>query len=268
MAAIDSNSDAVDGEVSQEETVAGTSRRAGDAETEIVPPPTQAAPELAWSAEDETTEIRHRSWRTAWSRATIFVVIGVVIACAVGITGWTLLHRHAASSQAAAGVRVSRAPQPALPPSAVLPPQPVLDGTYEIFRDVARTTYQGNAPAPRRAGILLSWWAFRSTCTPAGCTAKGVKVDDTNHSIPSAIRLEDTLRYDDGQWSEVPMLLPGETEGWCNAVASRWQLRPQPDGVLVGTETLTITADCPAKGNTTITPITATRTGPVPSGVL
>lgn len=252
-----------------DETVAGTAPGAGDAETEIVPPPTQAAPELAWSAEDETTEIRDRSWRSAWSRAAAFVVVGVLIACAVGVTTWLLLRaNHPAKPAVAASAAASTAPQAALPPSTTAPPQPVLDGAYEIVRDVAHATYQGNAPAPKRAGILLSWWAFRSSCTPAACTASGVKLDDINHSIPSAIHIDDTLRYADAQWSEVPVLLPGEVPGWCNAVASQWQLRPQPDGTLVGTETLTITANCPAKGNTTITPITATRIGPVPAGLL
>lgn len=252
-----------------DETAAGTTPGAGDAETELVPPPTTEAPELAWSLAGEIAEIQRRSWPSVWGRAAIFVAIGVVIACVIGVTGWAMLRANRpATSATAAGAPASSGVMAALPPSTATVARPVLEGAYEIVRDVAHATYQGNAPAPKRAGILLSWWAFRSSCTPAACTASGVKLDDINHSIPSAIHIDDKLRYADGQWSELPVLLPGEVPGWCNGVASQWELRPQPDGTLVGTETLTITADCPAKGNVTITPITATRIGPVPAGLL
>lgn len=62
-----------------DETIAGTSHGAAADETEILPDPTEAAPELAWSHEEPATEMLSRPWRSAW------VIAGVGVACAVVI---------------------------------------------------------------------------------------------------------------------------------------------------------------------------------------
>ncbi len=65
----------------------------GDATT-FVPPPTQAAPGLAWSAEDSTQEIQRQSWRLTWGRAAVFLAIGAVVAIVIGFAGWALIRMH------------------------------------------------------------------------------------------------------------------------------------------------------------------------------
>ena len=80
----------MDGDASLDETVAGTSPSAGDAETDIVPPATQPAPEQAWSREGPETEpapLRQQSWGNAWTVAAAVVICGIVVAVAIGFAG-------------------------------------------------------------------------------------------------------------------------------------------------------------------------------------
>jgi hypothetical protein len=73
-------------------TAAGTSHGAGEAETEFVPPATEAAPGHAWSVEEPVTEALSRPWRSAWVIAGIGVLCAVVVAFA--IFGIFALVRH------------------------------------------------------------------------------------------------------------------------------------------------------------------------------
>lgn len=99
------------------ETVAGTSGGAGAAETEIVPPITQAAPGHAWSQEELETEAITQPWSQAWSRAAVFLLCGVLLAAVTGVAVWasTLPDRTpptAPSTPTAAPSTASAAPTP------------------------------------------------------------------------------------------------------------------------------------------------------------
>lgn len=65
-----------------------------DDATTFVPPPTQAAPSLAWSSEAETDEIHRQSWGLTWSRAAVLLACTSVVALAVGFGGWALMRMH------------------------------------------------------------------------------------------------------------------------------------------------------------------------------
>jgi hypothetical protein len=94
----------------------------GDATT-FVPPPTQVAPEMAWSAEDETEEIRLQSWRLTWRRAAVFGGVGAVIALAVGFGGgWALVQMHAKEANRRPPVSTNVAPTPASKATDPAPP--------------------------------------------------------------------------------------------------------------------------------------------------
>lgn len=93
-----------------EEAVAGS----GSDETTIVPPPTQAAPEMAWSTEDETEEIELQSWRLTWGRAAVVGGFGLVIASAVGFGGgWALVRMHTGDANRQPPVSTNAEPTPA-----------------------------------------------------------------------------------------------------------------------------------------------------------
>jgi serine/threonine-protein kinase len=155
--------------------------------------------------------------------------------------------------------------------STVTPPflakGPTLDGAYQLTFNFADATYRGGGTAPKRTGIRTIWWALRSSCTPVGCTASAVKLDDTDHSVRSAKNTTDTFTYTDGKWVDAPISSPDTVAPGSTDDANQWTLTPQPDGTLAGVETITLEGSCGSAGNTTITPFTATRIGPVPEGV-
>ncbi|HKI42032.1 MAG TPA: hypothetical protein VKA66_17055 [Mycobacterium sp.] len=62
--------------------------------TTIVPPLTEAAPDLAWSAEDKTEEIQRQSWRLTWGHAAVLLACTGVVALAIGFAGWALVRMH------------------------------------------------------------------------------------------------------------------------------------------------------------------------------
>jgi hypothetical protein len=76
------------------ETAAGTSYGAGDAKTEFVPPPTEAARELAWSAEEPATQPLRQSWGLTWGRAAALLACTGVVTLAVVFGGWALVRMH------------------------------------------------------------------------------------------------------------------------------------------------------------------------------
>ncbi len=75
------------------------------------------------------------------------------------------------------------------------------------------------------------WRAFRSTCTPTGCTATSIALDDKNHQIaytpPST-----------GQW--MCEVVDGEYVPGEQTVLDTSSLKPQPDGNLRGLLTMTV----------------------------
>ncbi|WP_407687580.1 DUF732 domain-containing protein [Mycobacterium sp. HUMS_1102779] len=66
-----------------------------DGATAVVPPSTQAAPELAWSLDDgEAMPVERHSWRMAWAQAAVFAALGALCAFAIGAVGWVLVRGH------------------------------------------------------------------------------------------------------------------------------------------------------------------------------
>jgi hypothetical protein len=81
-----SNDDNVDG--------APTSAGLGPSDETTVVPPAAAAPELAWSHEEPTTEPLRQSWRLTWGRAGVLLACTGVVALAIGFAGWAMVRMH------------------------------------------------------------------------------------------------------------------------------------------------------------------------------
>lgn len=236
-----------DDESTEQSTVAGEN----DATT-IVPPPTQAAPELAWSAADDESESTPRPWRSVWAVAGVGVLCAVVTAVAIAAFGM-------------GGTTKGTAPR-ALAPSA---PPPSLDGTYRITSYPARAIFHGDAPpaAPDNTPVT-SWWGFRSACFVDGCVALGTQLEDADHQRADGDHHQLTLDFIDGAWHqavprtyEVPCDDPSRSETGATSLV----LAPRPDGTLEGTLTNTVTTnDCGHVGNEVQLPATATREGAAP----
>jgi serine/threonine protein kinase, bacterial len=163
---------------------------------------------------------------------------------------------------------------PATSTSAPTVAGPVLDGTFRVDFDYTKQTYNGGPitnPPPNNS----LRWAFHSICTSAGCVATGAALNDENHQGVAA-SATDVLRFTDGHWQDTPYLRPpaqcaGPTNGAItDTVTSSWSFEPQPDGTLRGVQIVTtVTNECGGtKGTVRRTPISATRTGDVPPGVI
>jgi serine/threonine protein kinase, bacterial len=134
------------------------------------------------------------------------------------------------------------------------------------------------APAPAPDSNSNTWWAFRSACTSAGCTATGTKLDFTNHSVADKSGGTVELHYIDGQWLSTPnresqhyeqcAVDNGKRVPGSDTEAYVWTWRPQPDGSLRGVWTNTVlTNECYLQGSVKQAPVTVSRTGDAPGGV-
>lgn len=230
-------------------------------ETEVVPPVTEAAPELAWSQENEYPD-GPPSWTKAWLIAAAILVPLAVVAAVIAVPRW-VSHRD---SSTPSNARANPSASEAAASTAQLPP--ALDGTYHIEEYPAATTYRSNeAPPVADNSIIHSWWAFRSTCMPGGCAAYGIKLDKDDHQRADASNSTDYLTFATGAWRdatpEVKHRDCGDSKS--ETISYAWVFEPQPDGTLRGTDTRTITSDgCGFLGNTAIVPLTMTRVGDAP----
>ncbi|MGO9927466.1 MAG: DUF732 domain-containing protein [Mycobacterium sp.] len=62
-------------------------------ETTVVPPPAEAAADLAWSLDnvDDTVAVERQSWGLAWGHAAVVLSIAAVVAFVIAIVGWTIM---------------------------------------------------------------------------------------------------------------------------------------------------------------------------------
>lgn len=236
---------------------------AGGAQTAAIddmPTTAAAGVELAWSREDEETiavEAPQRSWGSVWAAVA---VLGLLVTVAIAAS-WHVLRGRPAPT--------TTAPRPPAAATAAPRAPVLLDGTYRLDYLTGETTYRGHSlPPQRRAPAKTSWWAFRSSCSGAGCTAIGVRLDDVNHDAARIPSMTDTLNFIDGQWRDATPAA-GHDENPCpGAYTDQWSFLPLADGGLRGTEMLTIVTDeCGAKGNVTETPIAVTRVGAAPAAL-
>jgi hypothetical protein len=101
------------------ETAVGPSPRAGDAETELVPPATAAAPEHAWSNEEPVTEVLPRQWRSVWTIAGAGLLCAIIVAFVIfGVVAMVRQNHGVASTNPTTPTRSASVPAaPASPPA-------------------------------------------------------------------------------------------------------------------------------------------------------
>jgi serine/threonine protein kinase, bacterial len=152
-------------------------------------------------------------------------------------------------------------------------PGPLLDGTYRV--DTAYS--QGTSDGQRLPGgtEVTRWYAFRSTCTAAGCTAAATQLGNDGHTGAMPNGATATLRFAGGRWETI---VPIAGSVACKAnpevavkITTSWSFAPQNDGTLAGTKVYTElragTGPCTGTGRTATYPITLVRVGTVPTGV-
>lgn len=149
----------------------------------------------------------------------------------------------------------------------------VLDGGYRLDLDRSQQTYNGT-PDPQPPDFT-SWWAFRSSCTPSGCIASGVMLDDGTHQTVKAAAGSNSMVLDlsGDTWQSRPETLEFPCTGLNGATAGEtttqvMSLQPQGQTSLRGTMTLTVqTNECGQIGGNIVIPAAAVRVSDVPPGV-
>lgn len=184
---------------------------------------------------------------------------------------------------------------------AATPPAAVLDGTYQLAYNYNLQTLNGALaprpdpasaspaadgkppstppePDPSIASPDLTWWAFRSQCTPDECVAAGAKLDAADHTVADKSGATITLRFIDDRWQSEAShervqyaecsVENGKRPPGADTEKTVWTWHPQPDGTLRGIYTNTVlTNECGLQGSVKQVPVTVTRTDDVPIGV-
>ncbi len=170
---------------------------------------------------------------------------------------------------------------PARPPAAApghAAPMPApgqeLNGSYQVDVNREQQTYNDN-PDPQPPNVS-TWWAFHSRCTPTGCVAAGIMLDNNNHLAASAQGGDRPLVLDfrDGGWQSRPETVLFPCLGPTGAPAKQTttqvlSLQPTGNGPLHGVMTVSVESDeCGQKGAQIVIPATAGRIGAVPPDVI
>jgi serine/threonine protein kinase, bacterial len=151
------------------------------------------------------------------------------------------------------------------------PPLVVLDGGYRLDLDREKQTYN-QTPDPQPPNVT-TWWAFRSSCTPAGCFATAVVLDDANHQTPNPATglVVFDLRADAWQSRPETAKFPCRAKDGTAAMETITQslsLQPQSQSSLRGTMTVTVqTNECGQIGGRIVIPAVAARVSDLPPGV-
>ena len=165
--------------------------------------------------------------------------------------------------------------------SAVADPAAVFDGTYRFDFNPTNNTVMGSPNPPSKdhpdSNPTTAWRAFRSTCTPAGCTATETKLDDATHAkMPLSTH---QWRFTNGRWEMLPVrdrqtverckVSEDKTVDGDETVSYTISLEPQPNGSLRGLSTATvISSECGEEGSVEQFPFIAVRVADVASGVV
>jgi serine/threonine-protein kinase len=185
---------------------------------------------------------------------------GVVVGCSSG---------SSTSSEESSG-----SPWAAREASVPASPGPLLDGSYRIDTKYSQGTSEGSR-LPGGTDVAR-WYAFRSACTPAGCTAAATQLDNNGHTEAMPNGATATLRFADARWQTIA---PIDGTVACTAnpelrvkIATTLSFAPQSDGTLAGTKTYTEVKGgagaCAGTGRTAKYPIMLDREGVVPTGVV
>jgi serine/threonine protein kinase, bacterial len=208
-------------------------------------------------------------------RVIALTCVAVLMAVALLAAGIVIGRGTQTKAPQAGGTATSApsAPAAAVAPTSATPSAPVpLDGTYRVEVQRSKQTFN-YIPDPQPPDVT-TWWAFRSSCTPPGCTAAGGTLlddDDRTRARPNESHL--VLHFGEGQWlsDAEPVQFPcvgGNGSAHTQSTTQVLALRPQPHDNFVGELTVSVqTNECGQRGAVIRVPTVASRTGAVAPGV-
>jgi serine/threonine protein kinase, bacterial len=233
---------------------------------------TQLEPVTVAESPATAPAMRRRAW---------VVGLGTVAGAALGVgllTVGIMIGRKndAAAIQLATPTSAIQASAPAAAPTTsarnVPGPGEALDGSYRFDVNRAQQTYN-DTPDPQPPNVS-TWWAFHTTCIPAGCVANGILLDDTDHQKMSTKAGDKLLILDfrDGAWQSRPETVLFACVGPNGTAAKQTTTQAislqQAHGALRGAMTITVESnECAQQGAAIRIPAVAARIGDVPPGI-
>jgi serine/threonine protein kinase, bacterial len=227
------------------------------------------------SGEEVRTQLTAPKRRNIWVLLGIAFAAGLVLSTALLAVGFVIGRKNGTTSTEAENPGTVTTTVAAAPTTKTTsaPPLVVLDGSYRLDLNRVQQTYN-ETPDPQPPNVS-TWWAFRSSCTPVGCLASGVLLDDANHQTRNAaaggLFVVLDLRSDAWQSRPESVQFPCRAKNGAAALETTTQvisLRPQSRSSLQGTMTVTVqTNECDQMGGHIVIPAVAVRVGDAPPGV-
>lgn len=226
-----------------------------------------------------TSRVRRRPPQSATARRNRWVLLGtafgagLILSTALLAVGIFIGRKNGTTSTEAASPGTVTTTVATAPTAKTASAPTLLDGGYRLDLHRVQQTYN-ETPDPQPPNVT-TWWAFRSSCTPARCLASGVLLDDANHQTRNAaadgLFIVLDLRADAWQSRPETVQFPCRARNGTAALETTTQvmsLRPQTHSSLQGTMTVTVqTNECGQIGGRIVIPAVAVRVGDVPPGV-
>lgn len=262
---------------------AASAAYAGSGGTSRAQPKSKPPDQSATATSARRSPRRRDTSTTAPARRRIWILLGAAVGAgmllAIGLLGAGFIIGREneaipteATNTSTVTTTVAAAPT-TTSTSASAPTLVVLDGNYRL--DLARDqqTYD-ETPDPQPPNAT-TWWAFRSSCTPAGCLASGVLLDDADHQTPNTAAGGHSIVLDlrNNVWQSRPETVEFACTGTNGTAAQEtatqvMSLQPESHSSLRGTMTVTVQTDeCGQIGGRIVIPAVAVRVGDVPPGV-
>jgi serine/threonine-protein kinase len=215
-----------------------------------------------------------RTRRSTWILLGSAFAAGLILSIGLLGVGITIGRKNGTTSNQASSPGIVTTTVAAAPTtSASRQPLVVLDGGYRLELDRSQQTYN-DTPDPQPPNVT-TWWAFRSSCTPTGCLASGVLLDDDNHQTASNTAGGRSVVLDlrDDAWQSRPETLQFPCAALNGTAAKEtttgvMSLQPQGHSSLRGMMTVTVQSnECGQIGGRIVIPAVAVRVSDVPPGI-
>ena len=238
--------------------------------------------EVATQVSEPAETARHGAgWLRRRARIVLGSVIGAALLVIVGVlVGLAVGHQKgngAAARQAATPTTHPPTHPPTTAPTSSVAARPgpgqLLDGVYQLDVNRTQETYN-DYPNPQPPDVT-TWWAFRSSCTPAACVADGIELDSKTHRVAASSGQPVVLDFSNGAWKSRPVDVQFACVGQDGKAAKQatkqvLTLQPPGDGhgPFHGDMTVNVESnECGQQGARIVIPAVAGRTGDVPTGV-
>jgi serine/threonine protein kinase, bacterial len=240
---------------------------------EPAPAPAAPKPQRRRTVRQSSAKAGRSGVAPKWRGVHVILLATAAVVLLVGLLAiGVVIGRETSKTSAPVAVPTTSPSATAAPTTSAPPAVPVpLDGTYRIEVERSKQTFN-DAPNPQPPDVI-TWWAFRSACTPTTCVATGTLLDDTSHTQAKASTRPLILDFVNGLWQSRPDAVPfpcvgpsGEPKTQQTLQSLSLRLRAQDE--LVGEMKVVVQSnECGQLNAVVRVPTVASHSGDVPPAV-